>query len=233
MSMTGFLEFAGKICHLSVAFLPGRCRCLQNAQIHGACHLVNYRLFISSLLLSATAIVSGCQSDKATGGLDVQGGNLQQQGAQTAGLAEDVVRESELRAFCPPVSLREGTAYFTTYEKGGQDQPGSVIYQASITDVTRKCTYGTGSFGMTVAVAGRVVPGPKGNTGTITMPIRIVAVRGGEVVYSKLFQHQVAISDTAGATQFIFNDPNVMITGTPDRSIQLMVGFDEGPNGGR
>ena len=143
----------------------------------GQCHLVNYRLFISSILLSATAIVSGCQSDKATGGLDMQGGNLQQQGAQTAGPAEDVVRESELRAFCPPVSLREGTAYFTTYEKGGQDQPGSVIYQASITDVTRKCTYGTGSFGMTVAVAGRVVPGPKGNTGTITMPIRIARRR--------------------------------------------------------
>ncbi len=226
MSMTGFLEFAGKICHLSVAFLPGRCRCLQNAQIHGACHLVNYRLFISSILLSATAFVSGCQSDSATSGLDLQNGNVQQQD-------ENVIRESELRAYCPPVSLREGTAYFTTYAKGGQDQPESVIYQASISDVTRKCTYGTGSFTMTVAVAGRVVPGPKGSTGTITMPIRIAAVRGGEVVYSKLFQHQVAISDTAGATQFIFNDPNVMITGTPDRSIQLMVGFDEGPNGGR
>ncbi|WP_295812120.1 hypothetical protein [uncultured Nitratireductor sp.] len=195
--------------------------------------MVNYRLFVSSILLSAAAVMSGCQSDNATDGMNLQGGNARQPAVQSADQAVDAVRESELRAYCPPVSLREGTAYFTTYQKGGQDQADKVIYQASISDVTRKCTYSTGSFGMTVAVAGRVVPGPVGTTGTITMPIRIAAIRGGEVVYSKLFQHQVAISDTAGATQFIFNDPNITISGAPDRSIQVMVGYDEGPNGGR
>ncbi|WP_367715484.1 hypothetical protein AB2N04_15940 [Nitratireductor sp. GISD-1A_MAKvit] len=197
--------------------------------------MINYRLLFGSILLSATAIVSGCQSDDATAGLNLQDGNVQrqQQVAQTSSQPGGAVRESELRAYCPPVSLREGTAYFTTYQKGGEGQPDKVLYQASITDVTRRCNYGTGSFGMTVAVAGRVVPGPVGSTGSITMPIRIVALRGDEVVYSKLFQHQVAINDTAGATQFIFNDPNVMISGAPDRSVRLMVGYDEGPDGGR
>lgn len=196
--------------------------------------MVNYRLFVSSILLSAAAIVSGCQSDDATGGMNLQSGNnTQTQVAQTGDQPVETILESELRAYCPSVSLREGTAYFTTYKKGAQGQAGQEIYQASITDVTRKCSYNNGAFSMTVAVAGRVVPGPLGKTGTITMPIRIVALRAGEVVYSKLFKHQVSIGDTAGATQFIFNDPNVTIAGKPDRSVQLMVGYDEGPTSGR
>ena len=31
--------------------------------------------------------------------------------------------QSELRAYCPPVTLREGTAFFNTYEKGATGRP--------------------------------------------------------------------------------------------------------------
>ncbi len=82
---------------------------------------------------------------------------------------------------------------------------------------------------MTVAVAGRVVPGPRGQPGTISMPIRIVAVRGNDVVYSELFRQSVTITDTSGATQFIFSDPNVSVPGGITRGVRILAGFDEGP----
>lgn len=141
----------------------------------------------------------------------------------------EAVRESELRAYCPTVTLREGTAYFRTYERGTEGNPDNVIYQASIADVTRACKYAEGSVTMTVAVAGKVVPGPKGRAGTITMPIRVAAVRGDEVLYSQLFRHSVVVGDTSGATQFVFSDTNVTIPGSVDRSVRLVVGYDEGP----
>jgi len=48
------------------------------------------------------------------------------------------------------------------------------------------------------------------------------------VLYSQLIRHQVTVSDTSGATQFFLNDPNVVIPGGIDRSVQIVVGFDEG-----
>ncbi|MCT8998667.1 hypothetical protein [Chelativorans intermedius] len=179
-------------------------------------------------ILLASASLAGCQ----------QGGGPGLAGSAPAPAVEgdaqeNAIRESELRAFCPPVTLREGTAYFRTYARGEEGNPDSVIYQASIADVTRACRYGPDATTMTVAVAGKIVPGPKGRTGTITMPIRVVAVRGEEVLYSQLFRHSVAVEDTAGATQFLFTDPNVVIPGGVDQAVRLLVGYDEGPGSGQ
>ncbi|WP_048646053.1 hypothetical protein [Nitratireductor soli] len=191
--------------------------------------MINHRLLVNSILFSVIAVVSGCQSGETLGALDAG----KQDAAQSAETSPDVVRESELRAYCPPAVLREGTSFFRTYQKGAQDDASKLIYQASISDVTRTCRHNAGSFGMTVAVAGRVVPGPVGTTGSVTMPIRVAVLRDDQVVYSKLFQHNVVISETAGATQFIFNDPDIVVPGQADRSIQVIVGYDEGPTGKR
>ncbi|UUP18809.1 hypothetical protein [Nitratireductor thuwali] len=180
---------------------------------------ISKRRIAAAAFLASSAILAGCQQGS--------GPNLGI-GAQNAEPAAEAIRESELRAYCPPVSLREGTAYFRTYERGAEGDDSKIIYQASIDDVTRACKY-QGTPSITVAVAGRIVPGPSGRVGTITMPIRIAAMRGDEVIYSQLFKHQVSISDTAGATQFLFTDPDIAIPGGIDRGVQLFVGYDEGP----
>ncbi|TGR72863.1 hypothetical protein EN832_34400, partial [Mesorhizobium sp. M1C.F.Ca.ET.189.01.1.1] len=86
---------------------------------------------------------------------------------------------SQLRAYCPKVTLRDGTAFFNTYAKGSTAKPkkkkgnaaadaeaqaaaaaaqtgpsgqpvdpdhapAKIIYQASISDVTRDCTHANG-----------------------------------------------------------------------------------------
>lgn len=184
------------------------------------------RRVLSGFVLSTILIaVTGCQSGAGGGPLNL---GLTSDKQEPAADQQDMVRESELRAYCPPVNLRSGTAYYTTYKGNDEGDPENAIYQAAITDVTRNCRYNSGSATMTIAVAGKVVPGPSGRTGKITLPIRVAAMRGDDVIYSKLFAYDVVINDTAESAQFVFTDTNVTLPSPVDRSIRVMVGYDEG-----
>lgn len=149
--------------------------------------------------------------------------------ATPAASGDQRIKESELRAYCPSVSLREGTAFFNTYEKGGDKDPARVVYQGALTDVTRTCQYGTGTMTIDVAAAGKVVPGPKYKSGSITMPIRVAVRQGDQVVYSKLHKQSVTISNGDTATQFVFNDKAISLPMPDKQNIQIFIGFDEGP----
>ncbi|RWG00177.1 hypothetical protein [Mesorhizobium sp.] len=171
------------------------------------------------------------------------------------------VLASQLRAYCPKVTLRDGTAFFNTYAKGaaaktkkkkvdaaadaeaeaaaaaqtgpnGQPvdpnrDPAKIIYQASITDVTRDCIHENGQLTMKIAVAGKVVPGPLFTPGNVTMPIRIAVQHGPDVLYSQLHQYQVQVTDPSAATQFVFTDTNVVVPEPTARDYQAYAGYDE------
>jgi hypothetical protein len=167
---------------------------------------------------------AGCQSGDTVGLLKL-GGDSE---------PKEKVALNELRAFCPRVQLRDGEAVTESYTRDGKDKDGNVdrtklIHQASIGDVTRSCSYGPGTMTVNVAVAGRVVPGPAATNASVSLPIRIVAMRGEEVLYSQVHQYPVMISPTAGAAQFVFNDPNVTFPTPPDSKVIVYAGFDQGP----
>ncbi len=168
---------------------------------------------------------AGCQSSDTLGALGL---------GREDKPAENKVSIDELRAFCPRVQLRDGTAYFDSYTRDGKDKDGNadptkIIYQASIGDVTRSCTYGPGTITVNVAVAGRVVPGPAAKDGPVNLPIRVVAMRGEEVLYSQIHQYPVSITAVGGAAQFVFNDPAVTFPTQPDTRVVVYAGFDDGP----
>ena len=180
---------------------------------------MNGRFFTALAALGMALAVAGCQSSDT--------GNVLNIGKKTEPVPDTRITQDELLAECPKVTLREGTAYFTQYAKGHKDEKDQVVYQASITDVTRSCRYDGDMMTMTVAVAGRVVLGAKGAPGAITMPIRVAAAQTGQVLYSKLHQHTVQVG--AGATQFIFTDLEVTFPKQPPRSVIVFAGYDEGP----
>ncbi len=194
----------------------------------------NGRFFAGAALCGLMIAVAGCQSD-GKGGLGL-GGGQQEKAADTR------VKMSDLLGYCPIITLRDGTAYFNTYAKGGRkakaaedetgeaaDNSADIVYQAAITDVTRDCSRNAGQLAMNIGVAGKVVPGPKGSPGTITMPIRVAVVHGADVLYSQLHQYKLQVSDMSAATQFVFTDPNVVIPEPTDKGYQIFVGYDEGP----
>jgi hypothetical protein len=172
-------------------------------------------------ILAALVLVSACQSGSGGSGgmLNLGGGDK----------SREQVLQSDLTGYCPRVQLREGTAYFTTYAKGGQDDPARIVHQASISDVTRSCSRAGGMLTMKVAVAGRVVSGPAGGPGTVAMPIRVAVLRGEEVLYSELHTHAVAVGEGSGATQFLFANPDITLPIPEDGSLRVFAGYDEGP----
>lgn len=185
--------------------------------------LLNHRRFLLGFGLSGFILaVAGCQASDTTSKVaDVSTGQLQPPSAR--------IQESELRAYCPAVTLRDGTTVMRTYAKGGQDDPQKLAYQASISDVTRSCSRSDSQMTINVAAAGRVVTGPAGAAGSVTLPIRIVVVRGEEVLYSQLHKYPVNIANPSAATQYVFNDPNVAIPLPEPGTVQVFVGYDEGP----
>ena len=167
---------------------------------------------------------AGCQSGDST---SVLGSSGEDSAPKVA--PEGKVLQSELRAYCPPVTLREGTAFFNTYEKKADNDPTKLVYQSSISAVTRTCTYSGGMITMNIAVAGKVVPGPVATDGSVTMPIRIVVSGANEVLYSQIHKYEVAVNKQTGAAQFVFNDPNVTFAQPAPGTVQVFAGYDEGP----
>ncbi|MCB1419957.1 MAG: hypothetical protein KDJ74_13535 [Notoacmeibacter sp.] len=181
---------------------------------------MNGRFFTALAALGMALAVAGCQSSDT--------GNVLNIGKKKEPVPDTRITQEELLAECPRVTLREGTAYFTQYAKGHKDDKDYIVYQASIGDVTRSCQFNGDMMTMTVAVAGKIVLGPKGTPGNIVMPIRVAAAQGSQVLYSQLHKHTVQISG-GGATQFIFTDSQVTFPKQPPRSVIVFAGYDEGP----
>ncbi len=171
-------------------------------------------LKVGAFALTALALV-GCQTSSTEDTL--------------GSAAEEKVTVADLRAYCPRVQLNEGTAFFQTYTKGNEDIAEELIYQASISDVTRTCRYRDGQLFITVAAAGRVVNGPQGTGGNITMPIRVAVKEGDQLPYSRLGKFDVSVTPGAGASQFIYKDDQIVLPEPAIRNIQILVGYDEGP----
>jgi hypothetical protein len=137
----------------------------------------------------------------------------------------------DLRAYCPRVTLNEGTAILRTFTRNNKDNPEEIIYQATITDVTRACKYDGGNLYMQIAAAGRVVWGPKGagGSGSLELPVRVAVKQGENLPYSKLGKIQVTVPPTGDAVQFIYKDDQVVLPAPTAPNLQVLTGFDEGP----
>jgi hypothetical protein len=180
------------------------------------------RVVAAVVTLCFMAFAAGCQSGDSAGDVVDPGS-----GSTTA--PEGKILQSELRAYCPKVMLREEDALRNAYEKNAEDDPTKLIYRSSLSTATRKCEYGPGTISMTIAVAGRVIPGPLATDGTVKMPMRVEVKRGDEVLYSNVADYEVAVSKASGATQFIYSDPNVTIPTPQAADVQAYIGYDPGP----
>lgn len=187
--------------------------------------------FLTGLALGSFLLaVAGCQSGDSAGGGSSSGGGLFGFGAQAqpAQPKEGQVLASELRAYCPRVMVKEDMSFINRYAKGGEEDPTKLSFQAAIAESTRSCDRTSGQLRMNVAVAGRVVPGPAGAPGQITLPVKIQVIRGdGEVQYSQVHNIQVAMA--GGVQQFMYNDTNVVVPIPADNSLQVIAGFDVPP----
>ncbi len=178
-----------------------------------------------AVCVAISAVVAGCNTSSI-----LDGGASAQQNNREAEV-DPVLGQKVVQGTCPPILLREGTAYYREYARGGDDDPDKIIYQAAIADTTRQCTVSGDQMTIQVLAAGRAQAGPAGKSGAIKMPIRVAVVEKGtnKVLYSELTQFEANLPAGTPTTQFLFNNSDVAIPISSSRSVRIYVGFDEGP----
>lgn len=137
------------------------------------------------------------------------------------------------QGYCPPVQIRPGTEAFVAYERGEEETPDTIRFQASIGQTARECTaLGPDTLSIKVGVRGRIAAGPKGGEGGVTVPLRVAVVKqhGGTVLFSQVYPVAVTIAAPQYSADFqqVIEQVNVQLQPT-DRDLIVYVGFDSGP----
>ncbi len=179
--------------------------------------------------VACAALVAGCNSSNGVGALQL-GQNAGNDGNTETG-ADQQTGTQIVQGNCPRVTLRDGTAYIRKYERGGQDDPEKILFQAAIADTTRQCSITGDQMTINVVVAGRAAAGPAGKPGPISLPVRVAVVenRSNRVIYSDLSEFETTLPDGNPSTQFLFSKSDVTIPIADSRTVRVFVGFDEGP----
>lgn len=179
------------------------------------------RRFLGITLLAA---VAGCsQSDKPVN----LGVTSDPSGLETA--TQQQTQVAVVQGACPQVYLRDGTAVLQRHAKGAKDDPQSLAYQVTLADTTRQCRINESQLNVTVMVQGRIVVGPAGASGTVTVPVRVSVLDGTNTLYTELVQYPVSIPADGTAAQFIFKQENIAIPGGSGGFTKIYVGFEDGP----
>lgn len=167
-------------------------------------------------------VLSACQSGDTLGALKIGGSGQadRQDGRET-------ITTSELLAYCPSITLAGGDAVLNRYQRGGDGDADRLVFRAAISDTTRSCSYDGGTMAMTIGIAGRVIPGPAGSAGTVRLPLRIQVFQDTTEIHSQRIDHEIAVADTAGATQFMLVDRNFSMPNPTRRNVRVIVGFAE------
>lgn len=173
------------------------------------------------LTLSLVAGLSGCNSASQGLGLGL--------GSDTASANAQPV-QAVVQAYCPQVVMRDQSAVYRSYARGGQDNQDKLLYQASFSDATRQCTANETTMTINVVAQGRLVQGPAGTPGSVTLPVLVEVVDGDNVLYSQKVAFPVDMP--VGGTQFMFSKADVQIpnnAGGASRFTRVRLGFDNGP----
>lgn len=181
--------------------------------------------------VSLAVILAGCSTSgsgpSTSGSLFSSNATAPVSGANTAN-APAASGGAVVQGTCPQISLRDGTAYYRTYAKPGSKDPQDVVFQASLAETTRACTQNDSTMTVKVQVAGRLVAGPQGHAGSLSLPIRVAVVNGDTVQSSQLVPFTANLASADQPAQFLFTH-EVTIGANPPASTQIFVGFDEGP----
>lgn len=130
---------------------------------------------------------------------------------------------------CPEISIREGTESIVRYAGGREGEASAVRHQLAITRTARECVFGSGTVSVKIGVAGRAVIGPSGTPGTYQAPVRIVVLRGTEVLFSETRTAGATVPAGQGSAEFqlvVENVPIAVESGATGADIKIVVGFD-------
>ena len=134
---------------------------------------------------------------------------------------------------CPAAEVRRGAATLSV-GPAGERTAMSMKYQASFVRLARECTLVEGNMVVKVGVEGRVVLGPAGSPGPVSVPLRFAVVQetpsgGTRPITTKFIKVPVDVGAT-GNTPFVYVEEALSFpVPTPATALDdyiVYVGFD-------
>lgn len=179
------------------------------------------------LVLAGFVALAGCNSSGSGSRIDDTLSSAQQTNAATP--AADEFQDP--RAYCPRTVMRAGTETLDVFpDKMRPDDPDAASklrFRGMIRDVVRECATAGSFLNIKVGVAGRVLSGPAGESGSFLMPIRIAVTQGDTVLYSQLHDVPATIPEGTTNASFSFVDNAISIARPERPNVIVYVGFDE------
>jgi hypothetical protein len=179
-------------------------------------------LFVLSLAMALAA--AGCSVFRGGGGAEP---------AATASTGEGSEQIDVRRLlgpdYCPELRILDGAQLVRSYERGHEDDPAYVIWQASFGNTARECLYDAqGGLTVKVGVSGRVIAGPKGAPGEVTVPFKIAIVKFKEAVLASQGYTLAMTLPSVGSTTFTEVREIAVPSPGSDRDYIIYLGFDVG-----
>ena len=128
---------------------------------------------------------------------------------------------------CPSIEIRDGTEFLPIFEAGKQGDLANIRFQANVQRVARDCEEDpTGGIRVKIGAAGRVLSGPKGATGSVTIPVRVAAVVGERVIYSKLVPTTVDVMPPDNSALWSIVDDGFLVSVADSHEATIYIGLD-------
>ena len=137
---------------------------------------------------------------------------------------------------CPGVEIRQGAS---TFQQSGTDNGSTALslrYQANFVRFARECAVQAGNVVMKVGIEGRVILGPAGAAGQVTLPVRLAVVKEGlepQTIWTKFYMVPVVMPPGQPNVLFTHVEEDMSFPNPPGDELDkyvVYVGFD--PDGG-
>jgi hypothetical protein len=133
---------------------------------------------------------------------------------------------------CPYIQIREGASTLTI-NGAGANAAMSLKYQGTFVRAARQCAVVAGQMVMKIGVQGRLILGPQGSPGEITVPLRIAVVdekpASSKTIVTKLIMIPVAVRSADDNPSFTHVEDNVtfpMPSSSELDNYVVYIGFD-------
>jgi hypothetical protein len=151
-------------------------------------------------------------------------GSSDKQPQQVAGAAADVE--------CPYIQIREGASTLTV-NGPGDNAAMSLKYQGTFVRAARQCAVVAGQMVMKIGVQGRLILGPQGGPGQLTIPLRIAVVdekpSSSKTIVTKLILIPVEVRSADDNPSFTRVEDNVTFPMPSSSELDnyiVYIGFD-------
>lgn len=130
---------------------------------------------------------------------------------------------------CPPLRVWPADRHLTVYEIGHVGDSMAVVHRGSITKTARECSLTEDGIVIKYGFAGRVLMGPKGQDGTVTLPVKIhVTDTSGTKLKTETINVQVKLTREKPVAYFsvVRKIGFERAPGVPAQSYRVFLAFD-------